>query len=482
MTIKKLALSAVASSLMLATVSMAATVGKAFVDSNATTIASELVIGQDYNGTSVDLNTTFNPSLSAGVQDGKIMIEFTGGRLQNVTSGMLVYNQTQGKNVRKNPTLSGTNKQKLIFDINDSINDADTLYIADTDPDSNASSHDDNASILLDVLADQKQVTMHYSLLDNTDKVLTTADAGEVLSTKQEWEVSVATKFDAQIDASQDFKQFIADSTTNTTIDKSDINIKHNPVAVGTGAVTWNVKTYMDKNITEAGTLVSAATGGTASVNPIVLASDNTLGYVVDKNITTNPASSDDYNLTFTANTTDELPETIFKTSVSALKATRNASFKKPYLNQANLGAWSIYGYKAQIPNVTGKSGFQTVLKFTNRSTLNRNIYFTLIDPDGTVATFNSKDITSLTPLNSGVTGTYKASDLMAIVKDGTNVKITETKDSTAGFDATGSFSVEVSIPTTPSKVYGFASFKNLNTTPPQFKDLPVYNTSKLAY
>ena len=474
MTIKKLKMSAVVASAILAgaaTIASAATTGTASVDSNASTLASELLIGQDYNGTSVDLNSTFAPALNAGVQDGKIMIEFAGGRLQSVDSNITVYNLDTNKTVGINPTLSGTDNQKLIFDVNDTINDADVLRLTEDDTNGTVARTTD-AVVKLDVLQGKTAVTMNYSLLDNVDALLSTADAGIVIETKQEWEVSVAQKFDAQIDAAVGFKYF----TDSVRVDTSDVHIKHNPVDVGTGSVTWNVKTYMDNNVTAFGTLASAATGqagvstgatATPAVNSIVLASDAN-GYVVDKNITTNKAASDDYNLTFTADTTNEILETVFTTSVSALSAAENPSFEQDYLSKKDLGAWTIYGYKAQIPNVASTSDVDVTMKFTNRSTLDTNIYFTLIDPAGNTVTLDSVNNPTLAALPANATGTYKASDLVALIPAGTT------------FDTTGSFSVEVSIPTTPSKVYGMASFKNL--TLGQFKDLPVYNTSTLAY
>jgi hypothetical protein len=309
---------------------------------------------------------------------------------------------------------------------------------------------------------------MKYSLLDNIDSPLSNANAGIVLETKPEWEVSVVEKFDAQIDAAQSFKLFTTNSSVGGTVDTTNVNFKHNNVAVGTGAVTWNVKTYMDTNVTASGTLVSAATkGGTAAVNPMVLATDSIEGYVADYNITTIGSTNDDYNLTFTANGTTKIDETVFKTSISALNAVGNTSFKKDYLNKSDLGQWAIYGYKGQIPNVASTGPVTTVLKFTNRSKLDTNIYFTLIDQDGTIATLNSVDNTSLASLPHNTTGTYKASDLLDLVTD-------------PDFNKTASFSVEVSVPTTPSAVYGFASFRNSDAG--NFKDLPIYNSSTMTY
>jgi hypothetical protein len=47
-------------------------------------------------------------------------------------------------------------------------------------------------------------------------------------------------------------------------------------------------------------------------------------------------------------------------------------------------------------------------------------------------------------------------------------------------FNKTASISVEVSVPATPTNIYGFASFRNLKLG--QFKDLPIYNSSTLSY
>jgi len=78
-------------------------------------------------------------------------------------------------------------------------------------------------------------------------------------------------------------------------------------------------------------------------------------------------------------------------------------------------------------------------MKFTNRSSLPTNIYFTLIDPQGHTVSLNSVDNPKLAALPAGTTGTYTASELVSLIPAGTT------------FNHTGSFSIEVSIPTTPS-------------------------------
>jgi len=464
MTMKKIGLSVLASSL----IATSAIAGTASVDSNASTIAEELVYGQDFNTTSVDLNTTYKPTLTAGVNDGKLLVTFTNGRVQSVTDTMLVYNQTQGKIVGNNPQLSGQNSQKLTFDINDSINDYDTLFLADSD-DGNASTHEVNASIVLDVLKDSTSVGMEYQLLDNIDNSLDTANAGTVVTTKKQWDVSIAStnKFDAQIDAASSFLKFISDSNTNntTTTDVGTITITQNAVAVGTGDLTLNVKSFSDYNTSTSGTWTTDLTVGSFTAAAI----DYSAGvHTIDQNITVNEnlaGVDNNYTTTMVSLVTDEIKETTFKASVNALSATNNPSFAKAYLDKDDFGAWTIYGYHAKVPAASASSDTDTVLTVVNtqtKGTAAQDIYLTLIDADGNECSLNSTmGLASVAQVKPGSKNKYK---LGAMLSECTNVSGT-------------AYAIEFNVPTTPTDIYSQAAV--LNTSAGRdTKALPVYNNA----
>ena len=436
MTINKIGLSAFAAVML----STTASAGILALDTNASVMASELVLGQDYNSTSIDINATYKPSLNAGVNDGKLLITFEGGRIQS-HSGLVVVNGTQATVVGSNPQLSGVNSQKLTFDINGSINDYDVLYVSDdangSAGDNNRTTPDENVSMLLDVLNGSSTVTTTYALLDNVDDSLDTSNASTVLNLETQWTASVVTKFDGQIDAAASFLSF---TTATANPDLASIRIASNSnVIVGLPAVV-NVTTTMENNISNFGALTEATTAFGA---PTLAATTSGYGYDVNSSSQT---ATFDHNLSFTdAGNTNEMLETTFTTAVSLVASSANAGLPTQTLIASaatNLGEWTIYGYKAQIPNVSGLSTHDTTMKFTNRSGIDTNIYFTLIDPDGTRVTLNSVANPTLAALAQNTTGKYKASELIALVTE-------------ADFDASTSFSVEVSIPTTPSKVYG---------------------------
>ncbi len=467
MTIKTLSQSLVAFSMIASAVSA----GTLTVDTNASTIAEELLVGQDYNGTSVDINSTYTPSLNAGVNDGKLLIEFTNSRVQGPVADLHLYNYTQGIEVGTNPQLAGVNNQKLTFDINGSINDADKIAIANSDGDGNLSTHDTNATVILDFLQNNTTFGMQYTLLDNTDQVKDTSSVQTVATTTQEWEVTVSQVYNNQIDAAQQFKAFYG--TPAPATDVATIRVKQNTVGVTSGALTLNEVIHADNNVSAFADSWERDTADTANNKAITLDSSLTS----DVNVTYS-ATTDD-NVTFTPDGTNEIKVSHFKVALAATQTGNNPNFTKTYVTATddNFGKWTIYGYTAQIPNVISNDTFLTNFKFTNRSSLDTNIYFTLIDRDGTKVTLNSVDNPELADLKAGSTGWYTASDLVTLAASATPV---ETATSTAGFDGTQAFSVEVSIPTTPDYVYGFASLKNKVLG--NFKDLPVYNSSKMSY
>ena len=300
-------------------------------------------------------------------------------------------------------------------------------------------------------------------LYDNTGVNTLDSATANVLTSAAQFSGAWGTKLNAQIDASTSFLLFNAAPTTTDTYTFSiteDGTVDHQATLTGASVIVYpdqNVSTY---------TLSAAETNSSTGVWTTAMTTA-----LNDLNLTATglTASTNTASSTYTQTVVLTVAPTA---AMGVVNFTADAAVtftggSKSLFSSEDAGAWTIYGYTAQIPNVSGLATHDTTMKFTNRSSLNTNIYFTLIDPDGTVVTLDSVTNTSLSALNAGVTGTYKASALIALVTD-------------TDFDATGSFSVEVSIPTTPNSVYGMASFKNTNLG--QFKDLPVYNSSTMSY
>lgn len=306
-------------------------------------------------------------------------------------------------------------------------------------------------------------VTTSLVATDNTGvTTLDTTNSTELISVKSQFAGSFTTKLDAQIDASASFLTFISAgitdnygfSFTNLAGDLTDGNVTVSKV---------DYVLYPDRNLSTYGLSIATVTAGTNFAF--------TTATVNDMNITI-PATTPDANGTDTTDykvtvaPTDGMQPVNFTASATVAYSIAGTPYTTTLLDKVDAGKWSIYGYNAQIPTVGGIPGFDTVIKFTNRSSIDTDIYLTLIDPDGTIETLNSVDNSEIASLPANATGKYRASDLLKLIDN-------------ADFNKAASFSLEVSIPTTPDSVYGMASFKN--TKLGQFKDLPIYNTSSLT-
>ena len=294
------------------------------------------------------------------------------------------------------------------------------------------------------------------------------APASTLATVGEEITATVSKKLNARIDAANSFFTFFDQFDTSNTQDDLEISVTQNPTIAGGGLDTpqINIVTYSDQNLTKNGYVISAfPSAPTVNDTNVTFAQ-----YLVT-------AGTNAETITYDVDGLSKIEKTNFGADLWITATGTTSKFTKINKTENNAGAWTIYGYSAQIPNVISNDTFLTNFKFTNRSSLDADIYFTLIDRDGTIVTLNSVNNPELADLKAGSTGWYTASDLVTLAASATPV---ETATSTAGFDGTQAFSVEVNIPTTPTSVYGFASLKNI--TVGNFKDLPVYNSSTMSY
>jgi len=297
------------------------------------------------------------------------------------------------------------------------------------------------------------------TLTDNTGVSKLDEVEDDIITTVQQFSASVKTKLDEKIDSSADFKKFVG----GVAFDSYEISFVNNFSAT-TGkwanATKVDLVLFSDQNLTKNGySAVTLAPAGDGSIDKKDM--NTTLTYT---DIASD--SNQSHVNTLTVNGTSAMGITTF--TASAIVTVNGITSPLTIMDKAEAGQWDIYGYTAQIPNVAAIApNFETTIKFTNKGNENANIYFTLRDADGTVALVNSAINTNVPSLQAGTTQTYNASMLLAQVTD-------------VAFDKTTSISVEVSVPATPTNIYGFASFKNLKLG--QFKDLPIYNSSTLSY
>lgn len=475
MTINKIALSAVAA-VMMSTASFAGTV----TTTNAGLISSELLSYTDVNLSNISSSAVYTPaSIPAGSLKNPIF-KFTFGNVKSLVAdaNLSVYQVLDGNDtnftaanltqVAGTPTVSGANSEVISFNAISS-----STYVYNNKKyilrDGNTT---DNSVAGLKATITQgstSDATLAAALYSGDSQALNDSAAASTVATiGKEFSATVSQALNARIDAANSFFKFKDQgednaSTASTVKDTLILKVTRNATIAGLNTPLINLITFSDTNLTASGYSTVATYN---SVNPTSTAND----YNVTNSAQAAAAASTtaaSYLLQYTVPGTKKIEKTLFGASMFVTATGTTSKFAIVTKTSSNAGSWTIYGYNAQIPNVSGLSTHNTTMKFTNRSSLNTNIYFTLIDPDGTVATLNSVDNTSLATLNAGTTGTYKASDLVALITD-------------TNFDATGSFSVEVSIPTTPTSVYGMASFKN--TTLGHFKDLPVYNSSTMTY
>lgn len=456
MTLKKIGLSAVAAA-MVTTAATAGTLTFKSANGNSSyVVASEFYLGTaDVNNT-LDMNNTMTyktGSVPSGtVTEPAITLEFpTGVKAYATTDSNVTILGGLTIGTLK-ASSNGTNQ--IIFD-----------KVAGTSVNSNT---DLNISGSLTVQFPNGTTSTTGTLKIGYSTSPDTADEGTttLISTKDQVTASVSKPFNNFIDAANSFKLLVTSTGAAAATDTATVTISSGTTgidrAVTTGITTYSAVLLPDNNVSTAGAMAHAV--GTGAVAAIAQGADNNFTSAI-----TTSAIGADQVLTYTytptgVNGTAQISPTVF---TSTLVATYTGAGKETLLNAASAGSWAIYGYSAQIPNVSGLSTHDTTMKFTNRSSIDSEIYFTLVDPDGTVVTLNSVANPTVSKLAKNSTGTYKASALIALITD-------------TNFDATGSFSVEVSIPTTPNSVYGMASFKN--TTLGQFKDLPVYNSSSMGY
>jgi hypothetical protein len=483
MTIKKLGLSVAAATLL--TSSLAA--GTIATNGNAGLIGSELLSLQDvsltqalldingtgvakvtYTPTNIPATSLKNPIFKYELSNAKnLVIVDNNISVFEVTTADTNTSLVNYRRVAGNPQISGTNNNVISFNAvsSDIYAYNNKKYIVADANGTDISNAEINATV---IKGSTSNVSLTASLYSGDSQALSDSASATVAEVGAEYVGVITTKFDARINAADSFKSFYDQYTTANDADDDTLLFtfdRKETIAGGTlGEATVDVVVEYDQNLTANGYTVTSTAGFTvppANTNDMNTTGSDELG-IDASNV---GALAQTAQLDLTIDKVSTLNPTVFTATASVTKST--TVFPIISKTTGNAGAWTIYGYNAQIPNVSGLSTHDTTMKFTNRSSLNTNIYFTLIDPDGTIATLNSVANTELAALPANTTGTYKASALLALVTD-------------ADFDKTGSISVEVSIPTTPSSVYGMASFKNVSLG--QFKDLPVYNSSTMGY
>lgn len=407
------------------------------------TVASEQVAGGDQNLTASDVNITFTPSFLGSIQQGSLVYTFTAPvqnpadyRVCDVTNDITVTDLGQAGNGSQiildlNGSVVVTGQNLLLVNVNaagfDVASCATTLGLGN--------------DVELEVAQGAASASVGVVLANSGATEISNGATTTMMAMSQAVTTTI-TKLDATIDAAAGFLAFTPDAADTFTMSYN--------VAVKDINNTFSTYTELtpDQNVSS---FITVAVGNAGTQG-----ADNNYSQTVAA--AANPADS---TVTFTKDGTSEILVSNFTANsvITYTKATANGVDATVALdNAADAGAWSIFGYSGKIPNVSYSAGLiDTTMSFTNRSSTDAGIYFTIIDAAGNTDVIDSVN-DGLATMAAGTTNKYKMSDLIAL---------------TTGLTG-GSFAVEVTIPTTPSSVYGFASFKNLNLG--QFKDLPIYN------
>lgn len=477
MTIKQVMLSAIAAT-MVTTVAFAAATSnpnKGVININGgsapRTISKELVSIQDTN-VSVGKISYIPHGIPAGTLKNPIFKFTFNNKIVSLGDNIGVYEENtsdinESTLVATNPTLSSEGKV-LTFTAASAdtyVTNGKTYYLGN---DSNESKSTVDANITVAQSTSPSDVTVAAALYSGDSQDLAdSAPAKVILQPETEYSASVTQPFNARIDASSSFTKFYDNYDKDNKSDELQIKITDKALTYNLSPNYANITVYYDTNLSKVKATVTDSYSNGKAVNlnlPVGSASYSANTPL----ITTDLNGTNTYDAILTTNAVLN-ESTINKTNFTAKVGLMKGNHYFPLLSKnTSAGQWSIYGYNAQIPNVsTASNGTRTIMKFTNTTGKKVNIYFLLRDQAGDTVTLDSVQNPSLAAIPAGSTSKYTAKELVNLIPAG------------KPFNKLSSFSVEVSIPTTPSKVYGEAMFIG-NTG--QITTLPIYNNSSLNY
>lgn len=396
-------------------------------------------------------NLTITSGVTAPITQPNLTIRRTDGKAfdTNATAELttLVLENDKNATIAGQAQLSNDKKSIVLTGVaKETINPGNYYYLRS---DANTSQ-----GIPLTLYKGESGVGLTFTFSNQNGTTVDTATSGNLIEQGLSGFSYSILKFSQKIDASSGFKKFTNfNSTLNTNAyDEAKIMVTSAPATNNfingslvrlyvQGSQTANLIGFTDSITDQAGKPAKDSnTSGFADFNASVPATGTSA--IVD--IKLKPDGKHIIpTTTFTANKI-----------IAEFKGQNGKDYNTTLATNASLGSWAIYGYSAVVPNVTYSSAanIQTVFTFTNQSSVSANVYFIVYNNNGGEPTTVNMGV-----LPAGYTKKYNFSDILA-----------------KGNLPQGSYTVKVSIPTTPSKVYGFASFRN--STLGAFKTLPMYS------
>ena len=442
MTIKKIVLSTIATSMIATSAFGAAT----FTASSVSVGAEGLASDAGYLN-AVDVNTSLTVDLLGSLTDGSIIYTFA-----DTNGNALDINATDAADVRvwldNNNTSSavtgacanGTTGQIICTLTNPGISSGNVLVLAD---DNATAGHEFD----FNVTSGFAGATVTVQLAATDTSAVGDSISATLMTAATEWTAAVGTSMNGEIDASADFLSF-ANSATD---DNGTIVITQTaPVvrAVPTPSASWVINP--DRNTSAYGAV--AVTGGGA----VTQGRDNNYTTAM----TTLTAGTFNFEFTPTVGGTVTIEEAAFTTSLSATFGTNVVSL----LSASDFGSFSTYGYTGNIPGASYSSGVtDTVLTLVNnQSAATADAIVTIKDADGDSCSLTSASATEVTKPTANSSTKYRLSTMLG-------------NSGCSALSGT-SYSLQVTLPTTPTSVYVNAFVTRTDTTIPSFKVLPVYN------
>ena len=439
MTIKNLALSTVAAA-MVTTSAFAGT-----LTAVSQSIGAESVTSDKGYLNNADVNTSFTVSILGSISQGSVIYNFTNVELNateiaHATTGAAVFNGA-------NEVTSGctrTTATQIVCDVNGTITTGDSLVLSDR---SGATA---GYPLDINVSAGFSGSTVSAQLTSATASELDSAPAVALLTTQTEWSAAVTTPFSSQIDASASFLSFQTDANATITVTKSAADINNN----GASTIAWYI--MPDQNLT------------TTTANPIAMRNAGQASAAGNQgndnnytNASTATLAAGVLEVDYTPDGTNAIPEASFTTS---LTTTFGAYTSILLPSTTSLGSFGTYGYTGNIVGASYSAGTtDTIITLlNNQTTATADTVVTITDADGISCELSSADSDTGVTKPGGFTSTkYKLSTMLG---DTECTSLTGT-----------SYSIKLSLPTTPTKVFANAVVKRSDISG-AFKVLPVYN------
>jgi hypothetical protein len=434
MTINKIALSAVTSAVLATSV-----LGGTLTVTSQSVGAESVAADRYFNN--IDLNATFVPNIQGSLTSGSITYDFTNVDINSSAVSTLGVWKSANASGTLNTRLqyanscTRTSATRLTCDLNGTINSGDSLILADDNTSEGFELMDVNTS------AGFTGSTIAVTLVNNALTTVDTGSAVNYLTTTTEWSAT-SSGFANQIDASNSFLSFTSASDANATV---TISQSSPDIASPAGTINWSV--LPDQNATAFGAMTMTGGAVTQGSDYNYTCADTTL-------------AAKTLNADFTPDGTNAIQEATFTTG---LTMTLNGTTSNLIAAGTDFGSFTTYGYTAQIPGASYSSaaGTETTITIVNTgASSSTHAYVTIQDATGNSCTIDSSANSSVAQPTAGTSNKYKLSEMLA---------------ETACSALTGtSYSIELSVPTTPTNIYSNAFVKN--STINQFKVLPVYN------